>query len=47
MVARAWWFKQNDRALPPGPGQENFAATDFPFSPWYEPYMQTGGTVEV
>jgi hypothetical protein len=47
MVARAWWFKQNDRALPPGPDQENFAATDFPFSPWYEPYMTDGGAVEV
>jgi len=47
LVARAWWFKQNDRALPPGPEQENFAATDFPFAPWYEPYMRDGGRVEV
>jgi hypothetical protein len=47
LVARAWWFKHGDRAEPPGPDQENFAATDFPFAPWYAPYMQAGGTVEV
>ncbi len=47
MVARAWWFRENDRAAPPGPDQENFAATDFPFAPWYEPYKRDGGRVEV
>ena len=47
MVARAWWFKQTDRMAPPGPEQENFAATDFPFAAWYAPYMREGGAVEV
>lgn len=47
MVARAWWFKPDDRVAPPSPLQENFAATDHPFASWYAPYMKEGGAVEV
>jgi hypothetical protein len=47
LVARAWWFKEGDRTQPPSPPQENFAGTDFPFEPWYAPYMDAGGQTEV
>lgn len=47
LVARAWWFKPGDETSPPSPPQENFAATDFPFDPFYAPYMTAGGQTEV
>ncbi len=38
-VARAWWFRDEDRTSPPSPPQENAPATDTPFVPWYRSYM--------
>ncbi len=46
-TARAWWFKDRNRASPPSPPQENFAATDNPFDAWYAPYMAAGAQTEV
>ena len=37
--SRAYWFEESDRTQPPSPPQENAAATDAPFAPWYEVYM--------
>lgn len=46
LTARAWWFKDGHRTEPPSPPQENTAATDHPFSAWYQPYMDAGGQTE-
>lgn len=47
LTARAWWFKDGNQTPTPCPPQENFAATDHPFDPWYAPYMAAGGQTEV
>ena len=42
LPSRAWWFKEPNRTDPPSPPQENAAATDTPFTQWYEAYMNGG-----
>jgi hypothetical protein len=46
LVARAWWFKEDHAAAPPGPPRENWAGTDFPLEDWYTRYMNDGGQAE-